>query len=185
MGLQHHGKAAGSRPSRTRPTSVAVIGWVWVVLGTLMTFSALMGLAMWTLMREEWSQATSSTEGGPAEVLFTRLFAWYPVLTSAQTVLSPFIVWSAVQFLRLRRWARMALEIVNWLALAYVIAFCIFFIYAWNSLLSGSQGEAAPPPGFGLIGTVGGLFNMAFFGFPLVLMLRYLRCQAVREACSS
>jgi ABC-type phosphate transport system permease subunit len=180
-----HEAACGGQSPRARPTSVTVIGWVWVVLGTMMTFSALMGLVIYMVTRQAWSQAAPPANAPEGFRALFKLFDWFPVLASAQVLLSPFIAWSGVQFLRLRRWARTSLEIINWLALAYVIAFSIFFVYAWNSMQAGApQKGDGPPAVFALFGTLAALFNMALFGFPLGLMIRYLRSQAVREACS-
>jgi len=168
-----------------RPTSVTVIGIVWIVIGSLMTLSAFMALLVSGLLWPAMREAPVPSEAPAAVQMMASLFQWFPLLACGQLLFAPFIVWSAMQFLRQRRWARTSLEVINWLALTYVIVFGVFWLWMWNSMLGAApRTDQVPVDAFRLVGSVMGLVNTVLFAVPLALMLKYLRGKVIREACS-
>ena len=95
---------------------------------------------------------------------------------------------AAIQFLRLRAWARTYLEALCWFGLAYTIGFGIWFAITWVSTVSRFEvTEPNAPPlefiaGFGLVMSV--LVSL-FLVIPLAIMIWLLRMKIARIAMSS
>jgi hypothetical protein len=168
-----------SRPHR--PEAVRVIGWLWLGLGALMVLSGTMGyLAHSFVMPPGRKLPPTPEEFGPVISFVFKYFAEFAVL---QVCFALFIVLSAVAFLRLRSWARWALQLVTWTALLYVVGFGILWLSTWFQL-AGSPSAFGLPSVFRAFGMVMGIVVTASFAVPLVIMLRYLGSEAVRSSCN-
>ena len=88
---------------KKRPTCVTVIGWVWIILGAFMCFSAVMGLFASLMMNQ---MAGAEPEMHAEMPAFARIF---PLLALAQAGLAILAIVAGVQFLKLQPWARAAL----------------------------------------------------------------------------
>jgi len=143
--------------STVLPTSVFVIGWAWILLGG---FTCLTGLAVLLV----WSQLAEEFEADP-------FLSFFPLFAIGQVGVGLLGATSGVMFLRLRAWARTALEALTWLLL---IAVSLTWVGAATSV------EIAPLELALILGMQG-----LMFGLPLVLMLRYLRSSRIRRAFSS
>jgi hypothetical protein len=84
---------------------------------------------------------------------------------------------SGINFLRLKAWSRISLEILTWLLLAFVVGFGIYWEYSWLSMTSQAGSRGA-----GLVGAIMGPLVMGMYGVALVIMLKYLRGDRVKEA---
>lgn len=152
-----------------RPTSVTAIGWVWIALGGFMIFTSCMAffifLAMWGVLSEE-----------PAIPDFVK---YYPVLCVANIFLGAAALVSAINFLKLKAWARTVLEVVNWIVLVFLIGFMGVWVFFWNFLTSSAPDV---PEGFTSMGIAGGVFVLLFYGVPVVIAIKCLRGSTVKEA---
>ena len=154
-----------------RPTCVTVIGWVWIILGAMMCFSAVMGLFA-SLMMNQMAGADPKMQ---ADVpVFVRFI---PLLALAQVCLAILSIAAGVKFLKLHAWARTALEGLTWFFLTFIVGFGIFWVIMWCS--TSSRGG---PPGFSIFGTVMGVASLAFYGVPMGIVLKFLRGKTVKQA---
>jgi hypothetical protein len=170
-----------------RPAVIGVLGWGWGILGGLMFISGGMALLMSTIMNRMSpggfppAQATAKFPAQFAPMLVVFQYFW--LLALCQLLLAGFIVFSAMQFLKLREWVRLSLLAISGLAALYVVSFSIFWMYMWVSITGAAQmPQANMPPGFMWIGIVGATVNMVIFTTPLILSIVALRGKVVREA---
>src|SRR4051812_9532214 len=101
-----------------RPTAISVIGWVAVVLGALMTLSALGGLAVSSVM-----PSSAEFPKDPAVPFPTWLFDHYTALCLVQLGLAATMMAAGAAILRLRPWARPVLEVFGWILALCILAF--------------------------------------------------------------
>ena len=156
---------------KKRPTCVTVIGWVWVILGAFMCFSAVMGLFASLMMNQMAGSDPKMQADMPA---FVQIF---PLLALAQVGLAIFAIVSGVKFLKLQARARAALEGLTWFFLTFIVGFGIFWIVMWCSISS-----RGGPAGFTIVGAIMGVASLAFYGVPMGIVLKFLRGKTVKEA---
>jgi hypothetical protein len=161
----------------TRPGLVTAIGWIFVALALLMILSAAGGLAVRSMMDEAVRRETLSHPAG-----VPLLLRYFRLLCALQIVLAALLVVSAVQFLRLRAWARTVLEAAMWLGLTCVIGFGIFWVVNWLSMSGGFAASGEPPDAFTLFGAIMGSVVTLVFAVPCVIFIWLLRGAAVRQA---
>jgi hypothetical protein len=157
-----------------RPTCVTVIGWVWIIIGGLMCFSAIMALFS-SVMIGEISQAhPEAQEQMPA------IFRFFPLLAIIQIVVAIIGLVSGIHFLKLKAWSRNALEILTWVLLLFLVGFGIYWEYGWLSITSGHG-----PRGFDIMGAIMGIVIIGIYGVPLGIMVKYLKGNKVKNAMIS
>jgi hypothetical protein len=105
------------------------------------------------------------------------IFRFFPLLAVAQIAVAAVGFVSGINFLRLKAWSRISLEILTWLLLAFVVGFGIYWEYSWLSMTSQAGSRGA-----GLVGAIMGPLVMGMYGVALVIMLKYLRGDRVKEA---
>jgi len=175
--------------TKKRPTSVTVIAWIFIGLAALMILSGAMALAMFTFIKYSSGGAFApppSDELGPFG-LAALLMEHFDLLALFQINIAVFIIISSIYFLKLRSWARTALEVVSWLGLTYVVGFSLFWIASWIFMSSSGprgQGASAEPLIFGIFGAIMGIVVMAVYAAPLIAIIWFLRGKTIREACS-
>lgn len=153
-----------------RPTSISVIGWAWIVIGSLMCLSAVMALLV-SLTISQAAAQTDTDHNVPA------ILGFFPLLALIQMVFAILGIVSGVNFLKMKSWARTTLEILSWLLMVFVAGFGIFWIISWIVM---TRGKA--PAGFGIMGVVMGTVVLAIYGIPLGIMIKYLRGKKNRSA---
>jgi hypothetical protein len=157
------------------PTVVKVLGGIWLGIGVLMVASSLTGFASFLMIKSTMEQKDISD----APVIFH----YFHLLLIIQLFFAVFVIYSSYKFLKLKAWARKAIEVVNWLGLLYVVGFGIF----WEiTLLFKRLGfaESGSFNGLTILMAVMGIFIIAAFGVPLAVMIHFLRSQKVREAAN-
>ena len=150
-----------------RPTFVTVIGWAWIIIGSLMCLSAAMVFFIPFMVGD-------IVQDGSEIPLIFKIF---PVLALVQISVAVLGIVSGVNFLKLKPWSRNVLEVLTWFLLIFIIGFGIFWVYNWNSVISG-DGQL----GLNLIPLFMGIGIIGIYGFPLGIMLKYLRGKKVRDA---
>ena len=152
-----------------RPRSVNVVGGAFLALSSLRFLDDLIGWVVWQL-------------GDPAPVIAFFLprrehgfvpVDWvmrhFPTVVAVQGTIAACVVGISIQFLRLRPWARRALEVVAWLGLAVTLALGTGF--AWASARTPRSGNFAPV-----------LVGLLVTGLLLVAAIRAMRRPEVRAA---
>jgi hypothetical protein len=172
---------------KDRPTSVTIIGWIFIGVAGLIILSGAMGFMTFTFMKQtEEKNYLPMPEGLPGHFkVMWGIFRYFDTLAILQILFALFIIITCIQFLKLRAWARAALEGISWLGLVFVAGFGIFWIISWISATSGiavAESTAGPPSIFGLIGIVMGVTIMAIWAVPLVVIIKFLRGIHIREA---
>ena len=175
-----------------RPTPVTVIGWAWIVIGSVMLMSACGGLVM-TLVSPINSSAADLTD-----VPFAVLWRNLQLLVCAQIVVAIVGVVSGKRFLALKASARTALELLSWLLLVSLVGFAMLWVT--NALGMGNTGAAAQPVGeavgnieqvepggdsgfnINIIFAAMGVLMTLMYSVPVGLMIYHLRSAKVREA---
>lgn len=154
-----------------RPTCVTVIGWVWVILGGLMCFSAVMGIFASLMMHQMVAADPSMQVEMPA------IFRIFPLLALGQAGLAILAIVAGIKFLKLQAWARTVLEGLTWFFLTFIVGFGIFWVIMWCSMSSPGS-----PPGFSIFGAIMGVASLAFYGVPMGIVLWFLRGNTVKQA---
>ena len=168
-----------------RPTGITITAWLWIVMGGLMIFSAVMGGVTYAMMGNMSLPPSSSTEM-PAgfAVMMNFIFQYFGVLLLLQGIVAVVAIWAGVSLLRLKQWARTAIEVLSWIAFLYTVGFGIFWVYMWISMTGQVMAGSAPGnvDSFQVIGAVMGVIVSAVFAVPLWIMIRYLRGVEARTA---
>jgi len=170
--------ASMSTDQSARPTGITVTGWVWVVIGAFMLFSALMGGLGYLMMRQPGMQGADLLR---EFALMNLVFQNFGVLVAVQCVIAVAALWAGIDLLRLKAWARSAVEVLSWLGLLWTVGFGVYWIYMWTSMTGQAPAEA---DAFQLMGAVMGTVVTLVFAVPLAIMIRYLRSNEVRQAMS-
>jgi hypothetical protein len=167
-----------------RPASVSVIAWTWIVTGAFMVFSGIMSLLMFAAMPSLTSQLPHSPNMPQGVGLMMGMFRYFGWLVAAQLVLAVVAIVAGYEFLKLRPWARAALEILSWISLIYVVGFGVYWLSAWSTM-TGQFPQQDVPFDMATFRTVGlavaAVVTLAF-AVPLGIMIKYLRGKVVREA---
>lgn len=163
-------------PPPSRPTALLVIGWTCLVLALLRFTVDLLGWLIW--------QFGGLRETIPVFLPFLRfrdvdrripsaLLGNFGNIAAAQGIASGIVAIVSFNFLRLRRWARKAMEVMFWIGLvAVVLAPILLFLFP-----SKEPAGTMPPGtlvGTGVVGAVlGVVFSVAIWN---------LRQRPIREA---
>lgn len=170
-----------------RPTGITITAWLWIVMGGLMIFSAVMGGFAYTLMGTMGPTSSSSTEKLAGFAVMNSIFQYFGVLLLLQGIVALVAIWAGVSLLRLKQWARTTIEVLSWIAFFYTVGFGIFWVYMWVSMTGQVPARGAPVnvDSFQLMGAVMGVVVTAVFAVPLWIMIRYLRGAEARAAISN
>lgn len=168
----------------TRPRAVRYIAWAWILTGVINGLGAAVGWLSAGLLQglesggalTPHSAAALGLAGAPAG------HAFWPAL--GQLALAVLAVAAGIDFLRLRRWARSALEALCWLSIVYLGIGIVHWWRFWDAFAaSGSVGgitvDLAP---YRTSGLIIGSACIAALAVPLGVMIRVLRGRTVREA---
>lgn len=171
---------------KKRPTSVTVIGWIFIAGAILMILSGGMGFAAFSFMKQSAGGVPPVPEDIPGQLRVMKfVFQHFELIAMVQVALGIFVIIASIQFLRLRRWARTALEVIAWLGLVYVVTFGIFWVVSWIGITSNiplTEGAPGSPPLFGIFGAIMGSVVTLFWAVPLVVIIIFLRGKTIKEA---
>ncbi len=154
-----------------RPTCITVIGWAWIIIGSLMCFSAAMALFS-SVMIDHMSHMSPEAQRNMPVV-----FRYFTLLAVIQLGVAITGLFSGINFLKLKAWSRSILEILTWILLLSILGFVFYLEYRWLFMSSGHG-----PRGFDIIGAVMSVAFIGFYGVPLGIMIKYLRGDKVKNA---
>lgn len=173
-----------ARGDLERPTSVAVIGWIWLVFGAYLLLRSLFDLVAWRALAPLRPTLLAAFPAvAPGLERLSVLFDYITVFHAAKALFGAFALIAAWRLLAMREWARVAVEVVGSIELAYVLCFAAFWIWLWPRVAAAK----AHDPGFaghsyGALGLVGGLAVCALLAAALVAQIALLRTNRVRDA---
>lgn len=154
-----------------RPTCVSVIGWVWIILGSLMILSSILALLSWNMIGENATADPEFQQNMPSIMIY------FSYIAMAQLLVAIIGLVSGINFLKLKSWSRIVLEILTLLFILFVVGFGIYWEFGWLTMTSGNG-----PKGFNVMGAVMGVVIIGIYGVPLGIMLKYLRGDRVKNA---
>ena len=171
---------------KKRPTAVTVIGWIFIAGAILMILSGGMGFAAFSFMQQLGEEMPPTFEGAPFQFgVMEVIFQHFGLIAMVQVALAVFILIASIQFLRLRRWARTALEVIAWLGLVYIVGFGIFWVASWLDITSSipvTEGTSGPSSIFDIVGAIMGSVVALAWAVPLVVIIILLRGKTIRGA---
>jgi hypothetical protein len=166
-----------------RPRAVTVIGRLWLVVAVLLLGKALVNLAVWTVLKPDApSIVKDALAQTPRFRLVRPLFAHLTTVMMMQALWWIFVGIAAFALLRLRPWARVAIQGVCCFLLVYSVAFEIFWAAVWPTLAAGSAGAMTLGASYRTVALVAGLTVGAAAAAGLIWMIVLLRGPSVRAA---
>ena len=164
-----------------RPRAVTAIGRIWLVAGILFLAVAVVDLILWFALRPAMPTILGyAAEREPGFRLLGPYFEHYATIKFLEAVFASAVVVSAYHFLKLRPWARGALEAASWLYLAYLLAFVGFSYWARRHLSVEPSAMAARAHARERL--LGGLGVGVLLVAGLVWMIVVLRGRRLRDA---
>jgi uncharacterized membrane protein len=165
--------------SSERPRAVTVIGRIWLVLAVLSVLRATGNLIVWTVLRPAVPSLIDALNDRDPRTLFLRpIFEHFVVVNVLVLLASLAVAFCAWGLLRLRSWARPAVQTVSGLSLAYVVCFGLLWAWAWMRVPAESAASAHANPGLLL---VAGLILSLILAAGFAAMIVSLQSRRVRE----
>ena len=164
-----------------RPRAVTVIGRIWLIAGIFILAVAVVDLIVWVALRPAMPTILGYAAEREPGIRFLRpYFENYTTIKLIEAVFAAAVIVSAYHFLKLRSWARAAIEATCWLYVIYVVGLACFSFWMHRHLSIDSSAIAARQhERQRLIGGAGvGLLLVA----GLVWMILLLRGKKVRAA---
>jgi hypothetical protein len=156
-----------------RPTVVSVIGWFWIIVGGLMALSGSL-VSLGYVISGASAHAPDSQHMPALFIFIFRHFVFVAVIQVCFGALAALAGW---QLLRLRAWARSALEGLSWIGLVCIVSWAVAFNMALGTMHRGEGFDS-----FSLFRILVGAFSVVFYGVPLGLIVYFLRSPKVRDA---
>jgi len=168
---------------KERPRAVTVIGRLWLVVAVLLLSKALVNLAVWTVLKPDAPSFIRDTLAQtPRFRLVQPLFEHLTAVMMLQATWWIFVGIAAFALLRLRPWARVAIQGVCCFLLVYTVAFEIFWAAVWPTLAAGSAGAIVMGASHRTVALVAGLTVGAAAAAGLIWMIVLLRGPVIRAA---
>ena len=166
-----------------RPKAVTIIGRLWLVVAVLLLGKAFVNLAIWTVLKPDAPSFIRDALAEAPQLRFVR-----PLLTHMTAVMTLQALWwifvgvTAFALLRLRPWARVAIQGICCVLLLYSVGFEILWAAVWPTLPAHGAGAMALGTSYRTLALVGGLTVSAALSAGLVWMIVLLRGRSVRAA---
>ncbi len=172
--------------SIVRPAGISAIAWLWIAGGILLLISALLTWAMLSLFGSVLPTAVVPGGARADLELMNTLLRNMGVLVWTQVAIGALSIYAGAQFLKLRPWARTAIEVLTWISLVYVLVNGVYFLYMWESIVTDlSKQILMDGDALRITGYVTVLTLIVAFAVPLWVMIKYLRGPAVRRAIAA
>jgi hypothetical protein len=163
-----------------RPRIVTAIGRIWLVGGIFCLAIAVVDVIVWVALRPAMPTILGYAEQkAPGIRVLGPYFEHYAAIKSIEAMLAATVIVFAYQFLKMRAWARAALEAASWFYLVYVLS--LLGVSYSLQLLGTIQGvsESGPRAVGRLVGSLG--VGVLIAG-ALIWMIVALRGRKVRAA---
>jgi hypothetical protein len=168
-----------------KTASIAVIAWSYILLALFVILVSGLSICGSQYINQQ-------IETMPNEILESLpgmgfVMQYSGPLLILQTIVALFMLIAGIEFLRLRAWARTAVEILSWLCIVFAVVIALFFIMTWTNIVSQMMAfeENGTSSTLNILGIGVGIILMVIFVIPLLMIVRALRGKAVRDAVSS
>ena len=169
-----------------RPKAVTIIGRLWLVLAVLFFCKAVVNLAIWMVLKPDAPNLVREALANAPKLSFARpLLSHITAVITAQALWWVFVGVAAVGLLRLRPWARLAIQGVCGLLLVYLLGAETFWAAVWPTLPSQNARVVALGTSYRALALVAALSAGAAVGAGLIWMIFLLRGPRVRAAFRS
>ena len=167
-----------------RPAPVTAIGYVSVGLAGFAILTSILCVLLLSLIDggPETLKAIGTDAAEKISILFL-LVKHIRVVCIVDVAVSVFILFTAIQFLKLRSWARTVLETISWLVLMWMV----LFIVLWNGMLANltssapfSDSGTSVPIWFDIVRVALSILASAFAATPHVATIIYLRKKKIK-----
>jgi hypothetical protein len=168
-----------------RPRSISVIGWTTLVVAALLASKALIDLAVWKVMGPAMPTLLGASRDPSLNVPYVRtVLAHLTEIKLAQAVAWIGVVFIGVGLLRLKPWARVALQVVGVCNLLYFAGILALWARAWTA--PGIDPSVPPLSETSRLAVlVGGVAVGLAFAAVVVCMIVVLRRPRIRQAFDS
>jgi len=170
---------------KKKTASIAVIAWSYILLALfVILFSVLSVFGSQYVNEQIETMPDEILESFPGMGFIMQHSGFLLIL---QTICAIFMLVAGIEFLRLRAWARTAVEILSWLCIVFVVIIVLFFIMTWLNITSqmmAFEGNGGASSALSVLGIGVGIILMVIFIIPLLIIIRALRGKAVRDAVS-
>jgi hypothetical protein len=158
-----------------RPRTVTVIGWIWLVLASFSLFkTAVNFILLQALQPAIPSLLALAPQEDPSTRFLHPLLEHYGLVLALQALLAAAVGISAYYLLRLRPWARVAIQAVCWLGIVYLACFAVFWIFVMSRTVAARAHRPVP--------TSVGILIPVVLAAGLAVMIGLLRSRRVRES---
>ncbi len=179
--------------SEDKPASVKIIGWIFIIYSV---FTLVMG-AFGIVAMKVFNSLGQEFGGGAQGVPFTSVFDIYEQMGISVNMMIGFAVYmvvlniamfvSAVEFLRLKSWARKSLEVLSWIMIVQTIGTAVYFSLYADVMYGGFEfqgGQPMPPmpPVMDTMYSVITVISTIPWVVGLGVMIYFLRKKTVRDA---
>lgn len=174
-----------------KPNSINVIGWIFILFSILVIFCSFSGLIFLKIFTYQIARGVIE----PVIVDFFRfmgpisgIFENFGIFAVIQILVFAYVIFVAVQFMRLKKWARDILEVISWLGILLSIVFGIMISITWDDVIrgiSGVQGIPVATAFFDFLGMTIAISSVILHVVPLGIIIWFLRKEKVRRALVS
>ena len=164
-----------------RPRAVSIIGWIWLVAAALRFLNALLGLLVWKVGgMDRLAFLRFQAEGVRIRIAGMETFVKHAdAILGAQIVVAGAVVWLAVELLRMKPWARPAMQAVAGAGILLTVGIAVY-VYSATANMAGAEGEKADQVRIAGLAAAAliTVLGSAFFGITIWVLSR----PAVRRA---
>jgi len=161
--------------SKQRPTAVTVIGWVYISLSIFMILVSFMCILMSVLM-----QNLAGKQDLP--IMLERFMTVYQIGAFIEIIVGVFVLYTSIQFLKLKSWTRAILEVFSRISLSFTVLFSIFFVLCVIVMMQKTTPNPEVPRGFLIIiFTFGSIINCFVWGIPNFIIIKHLRKPEIKQ----
>jgi hypothetical protein len=166
-----------------RPKAVTLIGRIWIVVAVVLAIKALVNLITWSVLRSASPRLLRAAEQASSGAwLVGPILRYAVVLFLLQAAIWGTVGFCAFSLLRMRPWARVAVQAVCWLNLAYVAGFLVFWVGIWTSAARLAAQDPSLTASKRTLLLAAGVGVCVLLGAALGVMLGFLRSSRVRDA---
>lgn len=156
------------------PPAIQFAGWTVVAVALLLLIFGCKGLyVFYAVSSMEAADPSTLEEPRTAAALFLE----FGLLPAFQTVFGAVALVAGSQFLKLRGWARNALEWAAWAGLVFMSGYELFNLVAWIR-----RSSSTPTISYYAVGILSALGMLAVWIAPLFFLIRFLRGSTVKKA---
>jgi hypothetical protein len=169
-----------------KSASIAVIAWSYILLALFVILVSGLSIFGSQYVNEQMETMPHEILESLPGMLF--IMQHSGSLLILQTICAIFMLIVGIEFLRLRAWARTAIEILSWLCIVFAVMIVLFFITTWINIVSqmmAFEGNDGSSSALNVLGIGVGIILMVLFVIPLLIIIRALRGKAIRDAVSS